>query len=217
MDPVVWFVRHGQSEANAGAPTERHGSPPLTGLGRRQAEAAAGMVPQAPDLVVTSSFVRTIQSVEPLLRRFPGTPSEVWPVQEFTYLAPERYRNTTTADRRPHVREYWERCDPDYRDGPGAETFREFTDRAACAVQRLGTMRGFIVVAAHGQFMRAVVWLHFNNFPEIDARAMARYRDFRTAAVLPNACIVKMGWPEGDGPWFSGVVRAHADSLDDEA
>ncbi|MFW5837542.1 MAG: histidine phosphatase family protein, partial [Desulfovibrionaceae bacterium] len=136
MENMVWLVRHGQSEANAGIPSAHHGSPPLTDLGRRQAQAAADMIQRPPDQVITSSFVRTIQTAEPVLRRFPEARSEVWEVEEFTYLAPSKYRGTVTADRRPMVREYWERCDPDYRDGPGAETFREFIARASAAVQR---------------------------------------------------------------------------------
>jgi broad specificity phosphatase PhoE len=217
MDTLAWMIRHGQSEANAGVPSTHHGSPLLTELGLRQAQAAADLVLRPPDLVVTSSFIRAIQTAEPLLHRFPGTKTEVWDVEEFTYLAPAKYKNSTTSDRRPFVKAYWERCDPDYCDGGGAESFRQFIGRVERATERLKEGQGFTVMVSHGQFMRGVIWWSFNCFQDLTPGVMARYRDFRTAAVLPNACIVKMGWPEGDGPWFSGVINSHATALDDES
>jgi broad specificity phosphatase PhoE len=217
MDTLAWMIRHGQSEANAGIVSERRGSPPLTELGERQAQAAADLVLRPPDLVVTSSFIRAVQTAEPLLRRFPGTQSEVWEVEEFTYLAPAKYDHSTTSERRPFVEAYWKRCDPEYCDGEGAETFRRFIDRVARAAARLKRRKGFTVMVSHGQFMRGLIWWSFNCFHEVTPEVMARYRDFRTAVVLPNACIVKMGWPEGAGPWFSGITCAHADALDDES
>src|ERR1043165_5780158 len=87
----VWFIRHGESVANAGGRTTEAGIYPLTELGFRQAEqlaAALAAEPKAPELIVHSSYVRARQTSEPTQRQFPSVPVEEWPVHEVQYLDP---------------------------------------------------------------------------------------------------------------------------------
>ncbi|HKC86457.1 MAG TPA: phosphoglycerate mutase family protein, partial [Blastocatellia bacterium] len=117
----VWLIRHAESAGNAGLTTSRPDTIPLTGKGIDQASRLADSFTRPPTLIVTSPYIRTQQSARPTIERFPAVRREQWPVQEFTYLAPARYQDTTDADRWPFAEKYWSRCDPHYIDGEGAE------------------------------------------------------------------------------------------------
>jgi 2,3-bisphosphoglycerate-dependent phosphoglycerate mutase len=153
----VILVRHGESVANAGGKTADPDSNPLTEIGRAQAKAFAKRLDCTPTLIVISPFLRAQQSAEPLHQRFPEVPVEEWPVQEFTFLNPSHHSNTCEADREPYVATFWRRQDPAYVDGPGAESFTSFLDRAREAIHRLvnRNQSGCIVIYTHGFFMQA--------------------------------------------------------------
>jgi len=150
-----WLIRHGESAANAGAASDDPSDIPLTETGHHQARDFAGRLSGPPDLIVLSPFLRTRQTAEPTLTRFPASPVEIWPVQEFTYLSPGRCVGTTAAQRRPLVEAYWARLDPAFVDGDGAESFSAMADRVRTLLQRLEkTPAGFVVVFTHGQIMQ---------------------------------------------------------------
>jgi probable phosphoglycerate mutase len=68
----VWLIRHGQSESNAGLPTNGPAVTPLTAIGREQAERVAGAFTEPPALIVASPFIRARQTAEPTRRCFPA-------------------------------------------------------------------------------------------------------------------------------------------------
>jgi probable phosphoglycerate mutase len=151
----VWFIRHGESAANAGAATNDPATIPLTVNGVAQAEHVSTLFNHQPTLIVTSPFLRTRQTANPTIRRFPAAAVEVWQVQEFTYLSPATCANTTAAERRPRVAAYWERCDPDYVDGPGAESFSQLVARSSETIKKIrSTSMEFAAIFTHGQFIQ---------------------------------------------------------------
>ncbi len=161
----IWFIRHGESESNAGLPSKDPGSPPLTERGQGQAEYVAKYIEDEPDLIVTSSYIRTQQTAAPTLKKFPNVPTEIWPVEEFTYLSSLLYANTTISERRSSGIRYWKKRDPAYRDGPGAESFNDLFDRAKETfelIRKSNTKK--ILIFSHGWFMRAIVYsLYFQG------------------------------------------------------
>src|SRR5262245_42062403 len=98
---TVRFIRHGESLANAGGVTSLTPSIPLTALGRSQAVELSRSFTTSPNLIVTSPYLRAQDTATPTAARFPHVPLEVWPVQEFTYLALKRCFNTTSEQRQP--------------------------------------------------------------------------------------------------------------------
>ncbi len=169
----VWLIRHGQSTANAGAATDNHITIPLSADGHEQAKQVSLSFPETPTLIITSPFLRTQQTAEPTMKRFPNVSCEVWDVEEFTYLSPETCIGTTAAERKERVNEYWERLDPDYIDGEGAESFTMFLSRAQITIERLSQMKsGFIVMFTHAQFMRAM-WV-LNNANGEEAKSLMK-------------------------------------------
>jgi broad specificity phosphatase PhoE len=76
---AVAFIRHAESESNAGLPTTDPASIALTENGRLQAVDFAEKITQQPDLVIVTSYLRTSQTALPLVNRFIGTKVETWP------------------------------------------------------------------------------------------------------------------------------------------
>ena len=153
----VLLVRHGQSLANAGGKTVRPHPESAHSLGRTQAQNFAEQLDCQPSLIAVSPFPRAQQTAEPIRQRFPNSPVEEWPIEEFTFLNTTLYHNTSEADRWPHVSDFWERADPAYIDGPGSESFTQFLDRAREAIRRLIALNpgGCVVLVTHGYFMQA--------------------------------------------------------------
>jgi 2,3-bisphosphoglycerate-dependent phosphoglycerate mutase len=183
----ILLVRHGQSLANSGGKTMDPDTNPLTDLGRAQAKDFAERLDCWPTLIVTSPFLRAQQTAELLRRRFPEVPVEEWPIQEFTFLEPSQYRNTSEADREPYIFDYWQLRDYAYVDGPGAESFSMFLDRARETVRRLvdRAINGCVVLFTHGYFMQAFrMVLLFPN--ATDAELMANFRRFHFVNLIQN-------------------------------
>jgi 2,3-bisphosphoglycerate-dependent phosphoglycerate mutase len=183
----IILVRHGQSVANAGGKTADHIENPLTELGRLQAKDFAERLNCKPTLIVTSPFPRAQQTAEPLRQRFPDVPVEEWPIHEFTFLDPSRCKGTSEVDRDPYVVSYWQREDPAYIDGTGAESFTAFLDRAREAIHRLVTRNpvGCIVIFTHGYFMQAFrLLLRFPN--ATDAELLSNFLRFHLVNLIQN-------------------------------
>jgi hypothetical protein len=134
--------------------------------------------------------------------KFPDTPVETWPVQEFTYLEPARCANTTVAQRREWVDAYWSRSDPPYRDGQDAESFMDFIARAQSFLHRLAEHPAQdIAVFSHGQFINAVAWLIERKPQQIDSQAMADWREYEITNHVPNGGGYTLTKPEDDAAW----------------
>ncbi len=183
----VILVRHGQSLANAGGKTADHISNPLTELGHAQSKNFAERLDCKPTFFITSPFLRAQQTAEPLRQQYPDVPVEEWPIHEFTFLNPSRHKDTSEEDRQPHVDAYWQRDDPSHIDGPGAESFTLFLDRAREAIHQLETRNpgGCIVIFTHGYFMQAFRLVLL--FPDAtDAELMSNFRRFHFVNLIQN-------------------------------
>lgn len=193
------MIRHGQSESNAGLPTNGPAAAPLTSLGRDQAEWMAAAFPAAPDLIVSSPFVRALETAAPTAERFPEVPREVWPVEEFTYLGALHGPDTTAPQRQPFVRAYWEREDPDYVNGGHGESFKAVIARAHAFLDRLAARpeEGLIAVFTHGLFMKAVIWTLLSGTDVPDAAAMRAFRSFNGSCEVANCSVAELWRPHG--------------------
>jgi probable phosphoglycerate mutase len=183
----ILLVRHGQSVANAGGKTSDQVSNPLTELGRTQSRALADRLDCKPTLFIVSPFQRAQQTAEPLRERFPDVPVEEWPIYEFNFLESDRHKNTSEEDREPHVQAYWHRMDHEFLDGPGAESFMQFLDRAREAIRRLVSRNpgGCVVLFTHGYFMQAFrLVLLFPN--ATDAELFSNFRRFHLINFIQN-------------------------------
>lgn len=194
---TVWLARHGQSTSNAGQAAKGDSGIALTELGIEQARAIADEVRDRPSLLVDSPYLRARSTADAIAHRWPDATRETWAIQELTYLDPDRCLGTTVVTRQPLVKAYWDACDPDYVDGPGAESFASFVTRVAAFHDRLRALPGgFVVVVGHGQFFAAYRFALDNGF-EASPDWMRRYRVFETASPMRNGEIVKLRLAEG--------------------
>ena len=182
----IWLIRHGESTANAGASTEDPNSIPLTEKGWQQARQLVEQFEKTPQLIISSGFLRTLQTAAPTRTRFYSTPHTIWPIHEFTYLDPATCIGTTAKQRKTRVQAFWARNDPNYIDGVGAESFSMMLDRTRHMLSKLSELQGFIVVFGHGQIMRAAQLIR--DYPEASDELLMRY--FRQAPAIPNAYIL---------------------------
>jgi broad specificity phosphatase PhoE len=197
--PIVRFIRHGESTANAGAASREPATIALTALGEQQAHVVAASFATAPELLISSPFLRARQTAAPTAARYAHTPMEIWPVEEFTYLSPARCINTTAEQRRPWVAGYWHRNDPSAVDGSGAESFAAFIARISDALHRLAERpERLIAVFGHGQFMKAILWLIEARPSRIDSSAMHDFRAADLASRIDNAQGYVARWQQQD-------------------
>lgn len=215
----VWFIRHGESVANAGGRTKETASCPLTEKGFRQAGQLAAALPVTPDFIVHSTYLRAWQTAEPTMQRFRSVPVDEWTVQEVQYLDPVLCVDTTQADRTMMAQDYWQRCEPDYA-APGAESFAFFMERARTTVETLSQRREKLTfVFSHGHFMRAIVWMMLFRPSAIDVAAMQHFRQFMMSYPVPNCSIVPMYFHETGARslgalWVpEGLEREHAEPV----
>lgn len=198
----VRLIRHGESAANAGEPTRDHASIPLTAKGLEQAHKVARSFTSAPELIVASPFLRAQATALATTALYPTAAFEIWPIQEFTYLAPARCVGTTLDQRRGWVEAYWQRVDPAFSDGEGAQSFHDFVTRAQAFLDRLaGHEATDVVVFSHGQFMNAVAWL-LECTPEVQGGPpMSDWRDFDIENHISNGCGFSLSRCAGDAAW----------------
>jgi len=208
--PDILLIRHGESESNAGLPTSDPSTIALTPKGLAQAACVAGAFARPPALIVTSPYLRTMQTAEPTIARFRQARLERWPVDEYTYLSLASRHNTTPQQRRPLIDAFWERCDPLHVDGDGAESFATLIERARQMLERMRRLEDdFVAIFSHGLFIRALLWVFLAGPIAIDAHNMRRYRGFASGFAAPNASILKVYVDGGRELFFGSFLTTH--------
>ncbi len=210
--PDIWFIRHAESEANAGLPTENPVTTQLMPRGFEQAEEIAQSFQQAPDLIIISPYLRTQQTAKPTLKRFPSAKCTQWRVQEFTYLA--LAGKTTCDERRPMVEEFWERCDPVSTHSTSTESFVKFITRVQSVLHQLKSSKEeFIAVFSHEQFIHAALWLLITNKLNEDLSlcrdCMRNFRHRLLSFPIPNGAITSVQLRRGCKPWIGSTTTSH--------
>lgn len=185
----IHFIRHGLSEGNAGLRTKSSATVHLVPEGVAEAIKVAAVLPRV-ELVVISPYCRTQETASHYLAKHPGLPVETWPVYEFTYLKPELYDGTTEPERLPYKHAFWERCDPNYRDAPEAESYALFAERVETAWEKLwARTESEIAVFSHGLFMRGMLWKLIYGSWEPLKDSMAKFRHLPT---MPNGGMLQI-------------------------
>jgi broad specificity phosphatase PhoE len=158
---VIILVRHGQTEANAAGLLQGRVDLPLTDLGRRQAEAAAGVVPPGAR-IVSSPLRRAVQTAQVLAGGREGSrPAEAVSVDErWVELDYGQYDGRPAGDVPGEVWDRW-RTDVDFAP-PGGESLAACGRRVREACQDIAVgMRSpdapAVVVVSHVSPIKAAV------------------------------------------------------------
>jgi broad specificity phosphatase PhoE len=202
----AWLIRHGESEANAGNPTADPASVRLTERGYREALCVAGHFDTPPSLIVTSPYLRTKQTAQATIDRFPDVRQDEWAVEEISYLSATKYRNTDFMERKPAADAYWQKADPYYQDDEDAESFAEYIERVRQLVERLRTTdEPFMAVFTHETVIKTVLWLTLNRSIDLTGENMRSFRTFTQSFHFPNCAILEVEF-RGDDLWFSHIT-----------
>lgn len=70
----IWFIRHAQSQANAGERTADPALIELTALGKEQGSHVAGLFNRAPEMLVASPYLRARQTAQFVADKHPAVP-----------------------------------------------------------------------------------------------------------------------------------------------
>jgi broad specificity phosphatase PhoE len=73
MSKALYFIRHCESVSNAGGMTMEHGSIPLSGRGKHQAQIVAETLDVKPSQVLVSELIRTQQTAQPFCDKIEST------------------------------------------------------------------------------------------------------------------------------------------------
>jgi broad specificity phosphatase PhoE len=158
----LFLVRHAQSAHHVLDFTGGWTDLPLTALGRRQAERAAArlksLIAGHPVSLFSSDLVRAAMTAEAIALRLGVSPVLDPGLRE---LDNGEAAGLSSAAARAIARPQSEPL-IDWQHYPGAETWRQMTDRTAACMDRLGTQaQATVIVVAHGGSGTAVIkwWL----------------------------------------------------------
>lgn len=217
--PIVWLIRHGESQSNVGELTCSPKETQLTAVGHEQAQeiVEAFYLPSfsrtsclAPSLIITSMYMRSQQTAYPTERKFTLARKEHWPVHEFTYLSDKITLWTTRKERCQFVQRFWNNGDPEYSDGEGAESFIQFISRVYDVIERLRYCKeDFIAVFTHGQFIQAVLWILETTPSRIDFSSKAAFRRFCKEHPIPTSAIQEIELCGRKDAHFSKLITDH--------
>ena len=207
-ETTLYFVRHGQSVANAGGVTMEHAIIPLSPLGMVQAARVASLLPAKPSHILVSKFVRARQTAQPYCARV-GREAEIHPLlHEFSALDPALLEGMTGEGRRPIANAYWQTADPSVRMGAQAETFLEFSARVAEFIAELPDLPGESVIFGHGIWFGMLCW-KLRELGADDSHDMKAFRRFQAAMRMPNCAVYTLtGSPTGR--WLWGISEEAA-------
>ncbi len=190
----LWLIRHGESSVNAGVWNPNPASAALTPLGREQAQKAATEIIEQPTLIITSPLQRAQESAQYIRQDWPKTVTSIWPIQELIYLAPTKLQHLSPLEKKERINIYWEKSDPFYCDGEGAESFATFLQRLLQFHEQLCKQQGFVVVVGHGQFFKAYQLGLTYGF-QATSEWMHLFRQQETMHPIKNSELLKLVLP----------------------
>jgi len=187
----IWFIRHGESAANAGERVSNVIDIPLTEKGIEQAQEVPKEIVKTPDLIVASPYIRTQKTSEPTRIKFPNTPYEIWNLHEFTFLDTQKCANTTREERITMGTEYWAKNDPDFIHGFGAESFSNMTSRIKDVFNKIRERNEkFTLIFTHGFILRTMITMLDNPNASLK-ELMEMVKPHTDAPKIANCEIIK--------------------------
>lgn len=193
----IFFIRHGQSTANAGGLSVESKKVPLTDKGELQAQLLAENFLHVPSEVIVSEFCRAQQTAAPYCAKHEQK-SRIEPLtNEFETLSFELIEGLYGEQRRQLVETYWREMAPDGVTGPLAESFLNFAGRVkSFRVDILPQLPPNSVCFGHGMWFAMLVW-QIMGYGWESFMAMKAFRRFHLGLPLPNAMIYELSGSDG--------------------
>ena len=192
---TLYLIRHAQSTANAGGTSLPDHEIPLSAAGAQQAAERACRLPENRRVFV-SEMRRTHETATPYCARH-GVRPEILPcLNEFSYLPFAAVQGLDASARKPLAEAYWQRADPHFRAGSGADTFAEFDGRISDFLHRTWPIlpHGSLLFG-HGIWITLLAWRFSGNRAESGAD-MAAFRAFQSSLHVANASLWRLDGTE---------------------
>ncbi|MGC9397951.1 MAG: histidine phosphatase family protein [Anaerolineae bacterium] len=158
MSLRLWLVRHAQSTWNADHRLQGKSDPPLTALGRRQAQAVAQRLATLPPVAIyTSPLQRALETARAIGRLTGLTPIADARLQEIGVGVASGKRWEELTQRWPHLDRLTQRGELALPYIPGVESLEIFGQRVAQSFAEICRRHeeGDIVIVSHGGVFRA--------------------------------------------------------------
>lgn len=185
----VFFVRHGESQSNAGGITMPHADIPLTDAGRLQAIELANRLPDRPAKILSSPFLRAVDTAKPYAERTAVEVEHQPLLCEFDMIDPTLISGMNQSQRRPIADKFWHEANPHMQLGKDAETFDAFAGRVkAFTTDSLTSLSDNSVCFGHGIWIGMLAW-QLLGFPFNTSDDMRTFRRFQSGLPLPNGVV----------------------------
>lgn len=184
----IHFIRHAQSMGNIGHRSKDIQSIDLSEYGYQQAKDLIHQIPYIPDTIIHSTYIRTKLTADPIINHYNITNIKEWDdLKELTYLCGKTWAYSNHDEREPAINNFWNKCDPDYRDGE-SETFNETLNRVKSTIKKLDELEEEkILVFTHGQFLQIIgLYLRIGDNPK---EIMSKFRETDMKHPIKNAGI----------------------------
>jgi alpha-ribazole phosphatase len=207
---TIYFVRHGESTANAGGITMAHDAIPLSAKGLKQGIEVVRHLPSEPSLVLTSEFYRTKQTAKFYCKITETTPKIEPLLNEFSCVDASLLTGLNGAQRKPFVTDYWHEPTLTKRIGENADTFSEFTARVNGFSKKMQNLPHQTVVFGHGIWIGFLVWRCL-GFECKSNEQMSLFRKFQTGLPMPNCAVYKLSTNGGENWQVQALANAAND------
>lgn len=189
----IYFIRHAQSESNAGTAIRPNQDIQITNLGKSQADELANWlidhISQPIDDIFVSKYLRTAQTAEPFLTKLNRQATVIDDLHEFNYFDFHHIKALSFSQLVEKANNYWQNANKDFQDSENTDSFLQFIERVKNVRQFLRQLPdGCYVVFTHGMWIGMLMWQllhkHGNGIEN-----MRKFREFEMS-VRPKNCEV---------------------------
>ncbi|OPH37796.1 histidine phosphatase family protein [Moraxella equi] len=190
----LYFIRHGESLANAGGTPLPNADIPLTEKGHIQAKDRLAHWQQLgirPSRIYHSAMLRTQQTALPFCRYYDMPTSTLNLLDELNALAFNVIKDLSVDARRLMNANWWQTVGLDDRHGVGADSFGEFMERVDTFISRIDGFDDNTLFFGHGIWLGLLAY-RLMNLPVRDNGDIRRFRAFQTAMPMHNTVLYRL-------------------------
>lgn len=195
LQKTFFFIRHGQSLANAGGKVMPDANIPLTDTGKQQAKKLCERWEKSRDLplpknIFSSQFLRAKQTANAFCDAYALTAQEIPLLNEFSYLSFSNIKELTPEARISKAQTYWQTANLTYRDGSDSDSFNDFLSRVSAFNQTVSEYPNHSLFFGHGIWIALLTWQLLGH--RIDHTSIQNFRQFQKALPMHNTIVYEL-------------------------